>query len=45
MTPQESLAHLKGPVVKDYPLGVIVDRGAPTVAPAPAPGAGAGPEA
>lgn len=28
MTPQESLEHLKGPVVEAYPLGVIVDRGA-----------------
>ena len=27
MTPQESLEHLKGPVVEAYPLGVIVDRG------------------
>ena len=27
MTPQESLEHLKGPVVAEYPLGVIVDRG------------------
>jgi 2-oxoglutarate ferredoxin oxidoreductase subunit beta len=26
MTPQESLEHLKGPVVEVYPLGVIVDR-------------------
>ena len=33
MTPQESLEHLKGPVVDAYPLGVIVDRGA-TVTPA-----------
>ena len=29
MTPQQSLEHLKGPVVKEYPLGVIVDRGTP----------------
>jgi 2-oxoglutarate ferredoxin oxidoreductase subunit beta len=28
MTPQESIEHLKGPVVEAYPLGVIVDRGA-----------------
>jgi 2-oxoglutarate ferredoxin oxidoreductase subunit beta len=34
MTPQESLEHLKGPVVEAYPLGVIVDRGA--AAPPPA---------
>jgi 2-oxoglutarate ferredoxin oxidoreductase subunit beta len=27
MTPQESLEHLKGPVVEAYPLGVMVDRG------------------
>ncbi len=27
MTPQESIEHLKGPVVEAYPLGVIVDRG------------------
>ncbi len=27
MTPQESLEHLKGPVVEAYPLGAIVDRG------------------
>ena len=26
MTPQESLEHLKGPVVEAYPLGVMVDR-------------------
>jgi 2-oxoglutarate ferredoxin oxidoreductase subunit beta len=26
MTPQQSLEHLKGPVVEAYPLGVIVDR-------------------
>jgi 2-oxoglutarate ferredoxin oxidoreductase subunit beta len=32
MTPQQSIEHLKGPVVEAYPLGVIVDRGA-TVAP------------
>ena len=30
MTPQESLEHLKGPVVEAYPLGVIVDRSAPS---------------
>jgi hypothetical protein len=24
----ESLAHLAGPVVEAYPLGVIIDRGA-----------------
>jgi len=29
MTPQQSLEHLKGPVVKEYPLGVIVDRWTP----------------
>jgi 2-oxoglutarate/2-oxoacid ferredoxin oxidoreductase subunit beta len=29
MTPVESLEHLKGPVVQEYPLGVIVDRGTP----------------
>ena len=42
MTPQQSLEHLKGPVVEAYPLGVIVDRG---VAPQPAGAgsAGAGP--
>ena len=28
MTPQQSIEHLKGPVVEAYPLGVIVDRGA-----------------
>jgi 2-oxoglutarate ferredoxin oxidoreductase subunit beta len=28
MTPQQSLEHLKGPVVEAYPLGVIVDRAA-----------------
>jgi len=28
MTPLASLAHLAGPVVEAYPLGVIVDRGA-----------------
>jgi 2-oxoglutarate ferredoxin oxidoreductase subunit beta len=33
MTPQQSLEHLKGPVVKEYPLGVIVDRGRPAPAP------------
>jgi 2-oxoglutarate/2-oxoacid ferredoxin oxidoreductase subunit beta len=27
MTPQESLEHLRGPVVAEYPVGVIVDRG------------------
>jgi 2-oxoglutarate ferredoxin oxidoreductase subunit beta len=32
MTPQESLDHLKGPVVEAYPLGVIVDRAAPLAA-------------
>jgi 2-oxoglutarate ferredoxin oxidoreductase subunit beta len=32
MTPQESLEHLKGPVVEAYPLGVIVDRSAPSTA-------------
>jgi 2-oxoglutarate ferredoxin oxidoreductase subunit beta len=32
MTPQQSIVHLKGPVVEAYPIGVIVDRGA-TVAP------------
>jgi 2-oxoglutarate ferredoxin oxidoreductase subunit beta len=26
MTPQESLDHLRGPVARAYPLGVIVDR-------------------
>jgi len=35
MTPQESLQHLKGPVVAEYPLGVIVDRKAPGAAPVP----------
>jgi 2-oxoglutarate/2-oxoacid ferredoxin oxidoreductase subunit beta len=29
MTAQESMEHLKGPVVEAYPLGVIVDRNAP----------------
>ena len=29
MTPQESIEHLKGPVVEAYPLGVMVDRAAP----------------
>ena len=38
MTPQESLEHLKGPVVEVYPLGVIVDR----TAGAPGPAAGSG---
>jgi hypothetical protein len=37
MTPQESLEYLKGPAVDAYPLGVIVDRGAPA-APAHDPG-------
>jgi 2-oxoglutarate/2-oxoacid ferredoxin oxidoreductase subunit beta len=32
MTPQQSLEHLEGPVVAAYPLGVIVDRGAPVPA-------------
>jgi 2-oxoglutarate ferredoxin oxidoreductase subunit beta len=32
MTPQESLEHLKGPVAEAYPLGVIVDRSAPSTA-------------
>ena len=32
MTPQESLEHLKGPVEEAYPLGVIVDRSAPSTA-------------
>jgi 2-oxoglutarate ferredoxin oxidoreductase subunit beta len=32
MTPQESLEHLKGPVTEAYPLGVIVDRSAPSTA-------------
>ena len=32
MTPQESLEHLKGPVVEAFPLGVIVDRAAPAAA-------------
>ena len=42
MTPEESMEHLKGPVVEAYPLGVIVDRGtsampaADTGCPAPA---------
>jgi 2-oxoglutarate ferredoxin oxidoreductase subunit beta len=40
MTPQESLEHLKGPVVAEYPLGVIVDRGVVAAAgPATEPGA------
>jgi 2-oxoglutarate ferredoxin oxidoreductase subunit beta len=34
MTPQQSLEHLKGPVVEAYPLGVIVDRTAAPAAPA-----------
>jgi 2-oxoglutarate ferredoxin oxidoreductase subunit beta len=38
MTPQESLEHLKGPVVEAYPLGVMVDRMAPTAKPAPTSG-------
>jgi 2-oxoglutarate ferredoxin oxidoreductase subunit beta len=33
MTPQQSIEHLKGPVVEAYPLGVIVDRGTPDSAP------------
>jgi 2-oxoglutarate ferredoxin oxidoreductase subunit beta len=37
MTAQESLEHLKGPVVEAYPLGVIVDRGVPVAS-----GSGAG---
>lgn len=36
MTPQQSLDHLRGPVVDAYPLGVIVDR---------SPGTGTQPEA
>jgi 2-oxoglutarate ferredoxin oxidoreductase subunit beta len=44
MTPQESLEHLKGPVVEAYPLGVIVDRSAPSTA-RPAAAAGTKPEA
>jgi 2-oxoglutarate ferredoxin oxidoreductase subunit beta len=44
MTPQESLEHLKGPVVEAYPLGVIVDRSAPSTA-HPAAAAVAKPEA
>jgi len=36
MTPQESIEHLKGPVVEAYPLGVIVDRGAAAAGSAPA---------
>jgi hypothetical protein len=45
MTPQESLEHLKGPVVEAFPLGVIVDRSAPVaVRPATA-GAATEPEA
>jgi 2-oxoglutarate ferredoxin oxidoreductase subunit beta len=35
MTPQQSLDHLRGPVVEAYPLGVIVDRGMAGPAPAP----------
>ena len=40
MTPQESIEHLKGPVVEAYPLGVIVDRGvaAAVAGPGPVPG-------
>jgi 2-oxoglutarate ferredoxin oxidoreductase subunit beta len=49
MTPQESLEHLKGPVVEAYPLGVIVDRGLASAAASPgtavAPGAPTEPEA
>ena len=39
MTPRQSLDHLRGPVVAEFPLGVIVDRGtlARSEAPAPAP--------
>ncbi len=33
MTTQESIEHLKGPVVEAYPLGVIVDRGVAAAAP------------
>jgi 2-oxoglutarate ferredoxin oxidoreductase subunit beta len=44
MTPQESLEHLKGPVAEAYPLGVIVDRSAPSTA-RPAAAAVTGPEA
>jgi 2-oxoglutarate/2-oxoacid ferredoxin oxidoreductase subunit beta len=29
MTPQQSLEHLRGPVVEAFPMGVIVDRGTP----------------
>jgi 2-oxoglutarate ferredoxin oxidoreductase subunit beta len=42
MTPEQSMEHLKGPVVEAFPLGVIVDRGmsatpaADTGCPAPA---------
>lgn len=43
MTAQESLEHLKGPVVEAYPLGVIVDRAAPPARPSPA-GIAAAPE-
>jgi 2-oxoglutarate/2-oxoacid ferredoxin oxidoreductase subunit beta len=32
MTPQQSLEHLKGPVVDTYPLGVMVDRGTASAA-------------
>jgi 2-oxoglutarate ferredoxin oxidoreductase subunit beta len=37
MTPQQSLEHLKGPVVETYPLGVIVDRRVAATATATAP--------
>jgi 2-oxoglutarate ferredoxin oxidoreductase subunit beta len=42
MTPEQSMEHLKGPVVEAFPVGVIVDRGksampaADTGCPAPA---------
>jgi 2-oxoglutarate ferredoxin oxidoreductase subunit beta len=39
MTPQESLDHLKGPVIEAYPLGVIVDRGVAAAVAAAAPAA------
>jgi 2-oxoglutarate ferredoxin oxidoreductase subunit beta len=49
MTPQESLEHLKGPVVEAYPLGVMVDRRTPSsvgTPPAPAkPGRASGTDA
>ena len=35
MTAQESLEHLKGPVVAEFPLGVIVDRGTTGAGPEP----------